>query len=342
LVNSAKEIFSAQEIVGHTHNAQPLQLLNLEQFKRRAMNNKIVLNCIYVFEFMLGTTVKEMEATLGTSRLFGRNLDEVLRSEGRKPPQVPKIVEQCIEYLQQPETLQSKGLFRLSPSFARFCELKHAVDVGKCQNILVYIHTTGLHKDGGDGDGTIPLIALLLKQFLGDLPDPLCTYSLYDSFLAVSKEDIPLEQKIEMLQHLLNMLPPANRALISQLLPFFRKVVSFSDQNLMGSANLATVFVRSFLRRRSQEDPMKELSEIGQCQSILTMIINHGATLNLKSMASLSEADMLRKELQRTRKEMNDTIDRLTEQLREKEREVEQLKHQLATYAGAQRLSKML
>lgn len=121
-------------------------------------------------------------------------------------------------------------------------------------------------------------IASLLKLFLLELPEPLLTFELYDSFLKalgnisslrsssileVSNLSVPeMYTKIFCIKNVVNMLPGflmdladtyfpvGNRKVLSSLINLLKEIAKKSSVNLMTSNNLSVVFAASLLRSR--------------------------------------------------------------------------------------------
>ncbi|XP_063236495.1 rho GTPase-activating protein 1 isoform X2 [Bacillus rossius redtenbacheri] len=138
---------------------------------------------------------------------------------------IPPIVRQCVEFLSQPDALETEGLFRRSASVAVLKEVRSRCNQG---------HPVDLQ-------GDVHLAAVLLKTFLRELEEPLLTFDLYDEvnqFQSVSKDERPRYVKILILEKL----PEDNYQVMKYIFQFLSKVMDRSDLNKMTSSNLAVVF----------------------------------------------------------------------------------------------------
>ncbi|XP_063991807.1 uncharacterized protein Rhogap102a [Diachasmimorpha longicaudata] len=171
---------------------------------------------------------------------------ELSDSGGSGPPgewdAVPSIVRQCIKHLEA-TGLRTLGIFRVSPSKKRVRQLREDFDCGREIKI--------------SADQCPHDVATLLKEYFRDLPDPLLCRDLYQAFVHTQKiRNRRLQQ--EALQHLIQLLPIANRETLFALLNFLTEVAANSEDsktetgdwmpgNKMDITNLATVFAPNIL-----------------------------------------------------------------------------------------------
>ncbi|KAL1509148.1 hypothetical protein ABEB36_003933 [Hypothenemus hampei] len=155
---------------------------------------------------------------------------------------VPNILSECIKYLEH-NGLHTFGIFRVSASKKRLRQLREDFDCGK----ETTIDNTQCPHD----------VANLLKEYLRDLPDPLLCRELYSAFIQTQRIRNRRLQ-FEALQHLIQLLPPANRNTLYSLLCFLADVAKHANDsknslgeevmgNKMDSNNLATVFAPNIL-----------------------------------------------------------------------------------------------
>nr|XP_023030113.1 uncharacterized protein LOC111518025 [Leptinotarsa decemlineata] len=155
---------------------------------------------------------------------------------------VPNILTECFRHLEQ-HGLHTLGIFRVSTSKKRIRQLREDFDCGK---------ETVLEDDQCPHD-----VATLLKEYLRDLPDPLLCRDLYQAFVQTQRIRNRRLQ-FEALQHLVQLLPPANRDTLHALLSFLSVVAKNAEDsndesgealsgNKMDAKNLATVFAPNIL-----------------------------------------------------------------------------------------------
>lgn len=100
-------------------------------------------------------------------------------------------------------------------------------------------------------------VASLLKLYLRELPEALFPFDWYESFVGLTLSGItdPLMLS-RYLRTLINYFPRVHYCVTRRLFMFLHKVSLQKEVNLMGSANLATVFAPNILRRRN-ESPLQ-------------------------------------------------------------------------------------
>ncbi|KAJ8868027.1 hypothetical protein PR048_031836 [Dryococelus australis] len=138
---------------------------------------------------------------------------------------IPPIVRQCVEFLSQPDALETEGLFRRSTRITLVKDMRNMCNSG--QQV--------------DFQGDVHLAAVLLKTFLRELEEPLLTFDLYDEitqFQSVLKDERPRYVKILILEKL----PEDNYQVLKYIFQFLSKVMDRCDLNKMTSSNLAVVF----------------------------------------------------------------------------------------------------
>ncbi|KAK7793841.1 hypothetical protein R5R35_014126 [Gryllus longicercus] len=149
---------------------------------------------------------------------------------------IPPVVRQCVEFLSQPDALETEGLFRRSTSVILVNETRSRFN----QGLPV------------DFNGDVHLAAVILKNFLRDLEEPLMTFELYDEitqFQSIAKEERPRQVKILILEKL----PEDNYQILKYIVQFLSRVMDRSDLNKMTSSNLAVVFGPNLVWSQSEQ-----------------------------------------------------------------------------------------
>nr|CAI5848506.1 unnamed protein product [Callosobruchus analis] len=137
---------------------------------------------------------------------------------------LPPVVKQCVEYLDQPDALETEGLFRRSANAVKVRALKEAANRGEK---LVF-------EDPHEA-------AVLLKKFLRDLKEPLLTYELYDEI--VQFQSWNKDEQLRLVSILvMEKLPEDNYKVLKYIINFLSRVMERSDLNKMNAQNLAIVF----------------------------------------------------------------------------------------------------
>lgn len=161
---------------------------------------------------------------------FGVPIEKVTPAKS----EIPYIVEFGIQAIEQ-RSMDVEGIFRLSGSQNVIDKLKADFNNG-----VMVDFSTVLDPHNITG---------VLKLWFRELPEPLLTYDLYESFIAAQQERDP-NKHIRYLRHLLANLGKIQHATLKYLMAFLGRVATHSDENKMAVHNLATVFAPNLLRLR--------------------------------------------------------------------------------------------
>ncbi|KAF9099112.1 hypothetical protein BGX29_007286 [Mortierella sp. GBA35] len=143
---------------------------------------------------------------------------------------IPTIVNKCGYYLKEQAT-QTRGIFRVSGSAKRVSELQIIFDTPP--NYGSQLEWTGF---------TVHDASNVLRRYLNHLPDPVITLEYYEKFRDVHRNLTDDEEKISAYQELISKLPPPHACLLMYLLDLLSIFAHHSEENLMDSKNLASVF----------------------------------------------------------------------------------------------------
>ncbi|CAG4942986.1 rho GTPase-activating protein 1 isoform X1 [Colias croceus] len=160
-----------------------------------------------------------------STQQFGVSLQFIKENNSDMVDAIPPVVRQCVEFLSQPDALETEGIFRRSANLAVVKELQRACNRGETISFKNDPH----------------IAAVLLKTFLRDLEEPLMTFDLYDEIIQFQSWPIserPRKVKILVLERL----PLDNYKLLKYVIQFLWKVQDRSCLNKMTSSNLAVVF----------------------------------------------------------------------------------------------------
>ncbi|KAL3276255.1 hypothetical protein HHI36_020970 [Cryptolaemus montrouzieri] len=152
---------------------------------------------------------------------FGVSLMDIKKNYGLV---IAPVVRQCVEYLDQPDALETEGIFRRSANALKVKHLKDLSNLGKPLNF------ENPHE-----------AAVLLKMFLRELKEPLLTYELYDEimqFQCWSKDELLRQVQILIMEKL----PEDNYIVLKYIIGFLSRVMERQDLNKMNAQNLAVVF----------------------------------------------------------------------------------------------------
>lgn len=172
---------------------------------------------------------------------------------------IPPVVRNCVEFLSQPDALETEGLFRRSASVSLVRDVQARINRGDVVDFQ------------REYPGDFHLAAVILKTFLRELKEPLMTFDLFEDivdFQRLSKEE--RAQMVKMV--ILERLPEDNYILLKYLIQFLAKVQDRSDMNKMTSFNLAVVFGPNLAW---SENRQMSLSAIGPINAFTEHILSH-------------------------------------------------------------------
>ncbi|ULU10630.1 hypothetical protein L3Y34_014716 [Caenorhabditis briggsae] len=212
---------------------------------------------------------KQRPASASFSCSLDANIDDV----DPHALQVPKIVENCTQYLMT-YGLTQVGLFRVAGNTKRCRQLRNALEKvggGAVINDNMVENTTS-HD-----------VATLLKEYFRDLPQSLLPAEHYSAYIGAAKFNI--DERIEAIRLLFALLVSPNLDTLFVLLKFLHEVSCNSQDkhnaagdllpgNKMDARNLATIFAPSILR--VDHDKLQETLAENESQVTIveTMISN--------------------------------------------------------------------
>eukprot|EP01103_Thecamoeba_quadrilineata_P015435 TRINITY_DN4882_c0_g1_i1.p1 TRINITY_DN4882_c0_g1~~TRINITY_DN4882_c0_g1_i1.p1 ORF type:complete len:338 (+),score=63.29 TRINITY_DN4882_c0_g1_i1:12-1025(+) len=165
-------------------------------------------------------------------RVFGLSLDKHMSTEPETGRQIPFFMEKCFEFVEK-HGVDKEGIFRASGSRVEQLNQMESINQGY-----------GITLD----DKTDPhMVASLLKAYVRELPEPLPTFDLVESFSQCCGSTDENE-RIEEIRSVVNQFPPLNRALFIRLMKCLAKVALNEPTNKMSAQNLSIVIAPSLIR----------------------------------------------------------------------------------------------
>uniref|UniRef100_A0A673HJ36 Rho GTPase-activating protein 7 n=1 Tax=Sinocyclocheilus rhinocerous TaxID=307959 RepID=A0A673HJ36_9TELE len=172
--------------------------------------------------------------------VFGVPLQVIVQRSGQP---LPQSIQQAMRYLRS-QCLDQVGLFRKSGVKSRIQALRQMNE------------SCGAGGGGVNYEGQSAYdVADMLKQYFRDLPEPLLTSKLSDTFLQIYQY-VPKEQRLQAVRAAVLLLPDENREALQTLLCFLSDVTASVGENQMTCTNLAvclapSLFHLNTLRRES-------------------------------------------------------------------------------------------
>ncbi|XP_077158178.1 rho GTPase-activating protein 7 isoform X2 [Paroedura picta] len=142
---------------------------------------------------------------------------------------LPHSIQQAMRYLRN-QCLDQVGLFRKSGVKSRIQALRQMNE--NCVGKVSY-----------EGQSAYD-VADMLKQFFRDLPEPLTTNKLSETFLQIYQY-VPKDQRLQAIKAAIMLLPDENREVLQILLYFLSDVTAAVKENQMTPTNLAVCLAPS-------------------------------------------------------------------------------------------------
>ncbi|KAE8629645.1 hypothetical protein XENTR_v10000554 [Xenopus tropicalis] len=142
---------------------------------------------------------------------------------------LPQSIQLAMRYLRS-QCLDQVGLFRKSGVKSRILALREISENNN--DSLTY-----------EGQSAYD-VADMLKQYFRDLPEPLLTSKLSETFLQIYQY-VPKEQRLQAIKAAIMLLPDENREVLQTLLYFLSDVAAAVDENQMTPTNLAVCLAPS-------------------------------------------------------------------------------------------------
>lgn len=211
----------------HANGKIRLPIKDLKQSKRQKVEIKLVPqgSISMILEYYNNLAAMARKPSLLSSGVFGVPIDIVAKRERHD---IPLIVQTCIDEIER-RGMSEVGIYRVAGVLRDVQELRQAFDTDYLRAQMIAF------------EADIHAVAGLLKRYFRELPDPLFTNELYQSFvqgLGLSDPDA----RAQCLLSLLHSLPPINFKTAVFLFKHLRRVAANSAENKMSLNNLSTVF----------------------------------------------------------------------------------------------------
>ncbi|RVE51590.1 hypothetical protein evm_003722 [Chilo suppressalis] len=163
-------------------------------------------------------------------RVFGCDLAEHLLNCGHD---VPQVLVSCAGAIESRGAVD--GVYRLSGGSGLTQRLRAAFDAGTAPDLTAPAVTRDPHA-----------VPSLLKMYFRELPNPLCTYQLYESFVQAVQQDEA--NKLKAVRDTVVKLPPPHYRTLSYLMRHLRRISLLGDKTGMTARNMAIVWAPNLLR----------------------------------------------------------------------------------------------
>lgn len=167
-------------------------------------------------------------------RVFSCDLGEHLLNSGQS---IPMVLKCCAEFIEQYGIVD--GIYRLSGISSNIQKLRRAFDEERIPDLTQPDIKQDIHA-----------VSSLLKMYFRELPNPLCTYQLYDHFVdAIQSGDF----RLKMIRQTIRKLPPPHYRTLKYLACHLYEISKHSANTGMTERNIAIVWAPNLLRSPALE-----------------------------------------------------------------------------------------
>ncbi|XP_054024460.1 rho GTPase-activating protein 7-like [Dryobates pubescens] len=238
---SVEESMSLESLSVQTDSQTAAQLARTQKMallKLTALMDRYSPSSKHGWNWTIPKFIKKVKASdYKDKNVFGVPL---LLNVQRTSHPLPNGILQALDYLRS-HFLDQVGLFRKSGVKSRILSLREMNETSP-DNVCY------------EGQSAFD-VADMVKQYFRDLPEPIFTSRLCESFLHIYQY-VPKDQQFQAVQAAILLLPKENREALKILLFFLRDVVAFVEENQMTPTNIAvclapSLFHLNTLRRDS-------------------------------------------------------------------------------------------
>lgn len=171
-------------------------------------------------------------------RVFSCDLGEHLMNSCQE---IPMVLKCCAEFIEQYGIVD--GVYRLSGITSNIQKLRRAFDEEQIPDLTQPDIKQDIHA-----------VTSLLKMYFRELPNPLCTYQLYDNFVEAiqSRSDVE-DLRLKMIKQTVRKLPPPHYRTLKYLACHLNRIAKHSANTGMTERNIAIVWAPNLLRSPALE-----------------------------------------------------------------------------------------
>lgn len=171
-------------------------------------------------------------------RVFSCDLGEHLMNSCQD---IPMVLKCCAEFIEQFGIVD--GVYRLSGITSNIQKLRRAFDEERIPDLTQPDIKQDIHA-----------VTSLLKMYFRELPNPLCTYQLYDNFVEAiqAKTDVE-DSRLKMIKQTVRKLPPPHYRTLRYLACHLYRIAKHSANTGMTERNIAIVWAPNLLRSPALE-----------------------------------------------------------------------------------------
>lgn len=197
-------------------------------------------------------------------RVFSCDLSEHLLNSRQD---IPMVLRCCAEFLEQFGVVD--GIYRLSGITSNIQRLRRAFDEERVPDLS----SAEIKQD-------IHAVSSLLKMYFRELPNPLCTYQLYDRFVEAIQAPVEGDAKLRGMKETVQKLPPPHYRTLKYLANHLHRIAKHAPNTGMTDRNLAIVWAPNLLRSPALESGgVAALRGVGVQAVVTEYLITHSQSI---------------------------------------------------------------
>lgn len=197
-------------------------------------------------------------------RVFSCDLSEHLLNSRQD---IPMVLRCCAEFLEQFGVVD--GIYRLSGITSNIQRLRRAFDEERVPDLTQAEIKQDIHA-----------VSSLLKMYFRELPNPLCTYQLYDRFVEAIQAPVDGDAKLRGMKETVQKLPPPHYRTLKYLANHLHRIAKHAPNTGMTDRNLAIVWAPNLLRSPALESGgVAALRGVGVQAVVTEYLITHSESI---------------------------------------------------------------
>ncbi|XP_044219555.1 protein FAM13B isoform X4 [Thunnus albacares] len=188
-------------------------------------------------------------SSASTTRVFGVPLEEVTRTHTISGHEVPALVKDIVDYIEEHGHLDLEGLFLVNGNAERVDWLRQRYDSGEEVEL--------------EKEADLASAVSLLRLFLQELPEPVIPTEIQGHILQLHQEYSNEEELCRNLKYLLQQLPQLNYGLLRFLCRFLASVASFQQESWNVGA-LAAVFGPDIFHLSTEGEDLRDQESVSR------------------------------------------------------------------------------
>lgn len=170
-------------------------------------------------------------------RVFSCDLSEHLLNSGQD---IPMVLRSCAEFIEENGIVD--GIYRLSGITSNIQKLRRCFDEERVPDLTQPEIRQDIHA-----------MSSLLKMYFRELPNPLCTYQLYENFVEAIQAKGDSSERAKLMKEAVQKLPPPHYRTLKYLSEHLNRIGYHSARTGMTDRNLAIVWAPNLLRSPALE-----------------------------------------------------------------------------------------